>query len=43
MSHGEELKQSCRALPKNLIHPLPVQDLKSDGFLRPAIPFASAR
>lgn len=31
-SRGEELEQSRGALPKNLIHPLSLQDLKSEGF-----------
>ena len=36
-------EQSHRALPKNLIHPLPVQDPKGERFRRPALPFAGAR
>jgi hypothetical protein len=36
MSCGEELdeasEQSRRSLPKNLIHPLPMQDVEDDGF-----------
>ena len=31
-SRGEELKQSHRALPKNLIRPLLLQALKSEDF-----------
>ena len=31
-SRGEELEQSYRALLKILILPLPMQDLKSEGF-----------
>jgi hypothetical protein len=31
MTHGEELKQSRRALPKNLIFPLPYRITKESG------------
>jgi hypothetical protein len=31
-----------RTLPKNLIRPLPPQDLKDDEFWRPALPIADA-
>jgi hypothetical protein len=31
-----------KTLPKNLIRPLPVQDLKGDGLQRPALPIADA-
>src|SRR6185312_1547571 len=37
------IEQSRRALPKNLIRPLPVQDPKGERFRRPALPFAGAR
>ena len=37
------VEQSCRALPKNLIRPLPMQDPKGERFRRPALPFAGAR
>ena len=37
------VEQSRRALPKNLIRPLPVQDLKGERFRRPALLFAGAR
>ena len=36
-------EQSCPALPKNLIRPLPVQDPKGERFRRPALPFGGAR
>ena len=36
-------EQSRRALLKNLIHPLPVQDPNGEMFRRPALPFAGAR
>ena len=42
-SCGEEDEQSRLALPKNLIHLLPVQDHKNERFRRPALPFAGAR
>jgi hypothetical protein len=32
MTRDEELKQSRRALPKNLIHPLPYRIAKASGF-----------
>jgi hypothetical protein len=32
-----------KALPKNLIRPLPVQDLEDEGFRRPALLIADAR
>jgi hypothetical protein len=32
-----------RTLPKNLIRPLPVQDLEGEGFRRPVHPIADAR
>jgi hypothetical protein len=31
MTRDEELKQSCRALPKNLIRPLPYRIAKASG------------
>jgi hypothetical protein len=31
-----------RTLPKNLIRPLPVQDLEGEGFRRPALLIADA-
>jgi hypothetical protein len=31
-----------KTLPKNLIRPLPVQDLEDEGFLRPALLIADA-
>jgi hypothetical protein len=31
MTRDEELEQSCRALPKNLIHPLPYRIAKASG------------
>ena len=37
------VEQSRRALPKNLIRSLPVQDPKGERFRRPALPFAGAR
>ena len=37
------VEQSRRALPKNLIRPLPVQDPKGERFWRLALPFAGAR
>ena len=37
------VEQSRRALPKNLIRPLPVQNFKDKKFRRPALPFAGAR
>jgi hypothetical protein len=32
-----------KTLPKNLIRPLPVQDLEDEGFRRPALLIADAR
>ena len=40
---AEIAEQSGRALPKNLIRSLPVQDPKGERFRRPAFPFAGAR
>ena len=40
---AEIAEQSRRALPKNFIRPLPVQDPKGERFRRPALPFAGAR
>jgi len=37
------VEQSRRALLKNLIRPLPVQNFKDKRFRRPALPFAGAR
>jgi hypothetical protein len=34
---SEDHEQSRRTLPKNLIRPLPVQDLEDEGFRRPAL------
>ena len=42
-TRDDELEQSRRALPKNLIRPLPVQDRKDTRFRRPALPHADAR
>jgi hypothetical protein len=42
-TRDDELEQSRRALPKNLIRPLPVQDRKDERFRRPALPHADAR
>ena len=39
----DEFEQSRRALPKNLIRPLPVQDRKDERFRRPVVPRADAR
>jgi hypothetical protein len=33
----------AKTLPKNLIRPLPVQDLENEGFRRPALLIADAR
>jgi hypothetical protein len=41
---GQKITSSrVRTLPKNLIHPLLVQDLEGKGFLRPALLIADAR
>ena len=42
-TRDDEFEQSRRALPKNLIRPLPVQDRKDERFRRPALPHASIR
>jgi hypothetical protein len=41
---GQKIMSSrVRTLPKNLIHPLLVQDLEGEGFRRPALLIADAR
>jgi hypothetical protein len=42
-TRSEDHEQSRRTLPKNLIRPLPVQDLEDEGFRRPALLSADAR
>jgi hypothetical protein len=39
----QDHESRVRTLPKNLIPPLPVQDLEGEGFRRPALPNADAR
>jgi hypothetical protein len=40
----DKIVSSCvKTLPKNLIRPLPVQDLEGEGFWRPALPSIDAR
>jgi hypothetical protein len=39
----KDASSRVKTLPKNLIRPLPVQDLKGRGFRRPALPIADAR
>ena len=41
--HGEEHEQLQEVLPKNYIHPLPVQDHKGVRFRRPTLPIVGAR
>jgi hypothetical protein len=41
---GQKITSSrVKTLPKNLIRPLPVQDLEDKGFRRPALLIADAR
>jgi hypothetical protein len=41
---GQKITSSrVKTLPKNLIRPLPVQDLKDEGFRRPALLIADSR
>jgi hypothetical protein len=42
-TRDDKLEQSRRALPKNLIRPLPVQNRKDKRFRRPALPHTDAR
>jgi hypothetical protein len=42
-ARDEEIEQSRRALPKNLIRPLPYRIAKGEWFRRPALPFVDAR
>jgi hypothetical protein len=37
------MSSRVKTLPKNLIRPLPVQDLEDEGFRRPALLIADAR
>ena len=41
-TRSEDHEQSVKTLPKNLIRPLPVQDLEDEGFRRPALLIADA-
>jgi hypothetical protein len=41
-TRSEDHEQSRRTLPKNLIRPLPAQDLEDEGFRRPALLIADA-